>query len=196
MRKATISRETKETKISLSLTLDGKGVCRAHSGVAFLDHMLDLTARHGVLDITLDAKGDLEVDTHHTVEDVGIVLGQAVRQAIGEGKGIRRYGWAMVPMDEALATVALDLSGRPYFALTAPPLTGKVGAFAMELLPEFFQAFANNAGANLHIKVEGGKNRHHIAEAAFKGFAKALDLAVTLDPRLEGAVPSTKGTIG
>jgi imidazoleglycerol-phosphate dehydratase len=196
MRKATISRETKETKISLSLTLDGKGVCRSRSGVAFLDHMLDLTARHGVLDITLDAKGDLEVDTHHTVEDVGIVLGQAVRQAIGEGKGIRRYGWAMVPMDEALATVVLDLSGRPYFSLVAPPLTGKVGAFAMELLPEFFQAFANNAGANLHIKVEGGKNRHHIAEAAFKGFAKALDQAVTVDPRLEGAVPSTKGTIG
>jgi len=196
MRRADVDRKTKETQISLSLVLDGKGICRAKTGVAFLDHMLDLVARHGVLDLTVDARGDLEVDTHHTVEDVGIVLGQAVRKAIGEGKGIRRYGWAMVPMDEALATVALDLSGRPHFALTSPPLTGKVGAFAMELLPEFFQAFANNAGANLHLKVEGGKNRHHIAEAAFKGFAKALDQAVTIDRRLEGEVPSTKGTIG
>jgi imidazoleglycerol-phosphate dehydratase len=195
MRKGEINRETSETRISLSLDLDGQGVSDISTGVGFLDHMLELFARHGFFDLQVRCKGDLEVDAHHTVEDVGICLGLAVREALGSAKGIRRYGWAILPMDEALASVAIDLGGRPYLAVSLPTLDGDIGGFAMELLPEFFQAFTNNAGANLHIRVDSGRNRHHMAEAIFKGFSKALDQAVTLDPRVEGVL-STKGRLG
>ena len=192
MRKGEVVRETRETRISLSLELDGQGVSDISTGVGFLDHMLELFARHGFFDLQVQGKGDLEVDAHHTVEDVGICLGLALRDAIGSAAGIRRYGWALLPMDEALATVALDLGGRPYLAVSLPSLEGDIGGFAMELLPEFFQAFCNNAGANLHIRVDSGRNRHHMAEAIFKAFSKALDQAVTVDTRVDGVL-STKG---
>lgn len=195
MRKGEVSRKTLETQISMSLELDGQGISGISTGVGFLDHMLELFARHGLFDLNVECKGDLEVDGHHTVEDVGICLGLAVKDALGTSKGIKRYGWVILPMDEALATVALDLGGRPYLAISLPTLDGDIGGFAMELLPEFFQAFCNNAGANLHIRVDSGRNRHHMAEAIFKAFSKALDQAVTVDPRVEG-VPSTKGRLG
>ena len=195
MRKGIIKRETSETQISMELDLDGQGVSDVSTGVGFLDHMLELLARHGLFDLTVMCKGDLEVDAHHTVEDVGICLGLAVKEALGGSTGIKRYGWVVLPMDEALATVALDLGGRPYLAVSMPTLDGDIGGFAMELLPEFFQAFCNNAGANLHIRVDSGRNRHHMAEAIFKAFSKALDQAVTVDPRVEGVL-STKGRLG
>ena len=195
MRKGEVVRETSETRISMNLELDGQGTSDISTGVGFLDHMLELFARHGLFDLEAQCKGDLDVDAHHTVEDVGICLGLAVKEALGSAKGIRRYGWVVLPMDEALATVALDLGGRPYLAVSLPTLDGDVGGFAMELLPEFFQAFCNNAGANLHIRVDSGRNRHHMAEAIFKAFSKALDQAVTVDPRVQG-VPSTKGRLG
>lgn len=195
MRKGSITRETSETQISLNLQLDGQGASEVSTGLGFLDHMLELFARHGLFDLEVQCKGDLDVDSHHTVEDVGICLGLAVKEALGSAAGIKRYGWVVLPMDEALATVALDLGGRPYLAVSLPTLEGDIGGFAMELLPEFFQAFCNNAGANLHIKVDSGRNRHHMAEAIFKAFSKALDQAVTVDPRVEG-VPSTKGRLG
>lgn len=195
MRKGEVVRETSETRISMSLELDGQGTSNVSTGVGFLDHMLDLFARHGLFDLEVRCKGDLDVDAHHTVEDVGICLGLTVKEALGSAKGIRRYGWVVLPMDEALATVALDLGGRPYLAVSLPTLDGDIGGFAMELLPEFFQAFCNNAGANLHIRVDSGRNRHHMAEAIFKAFSKALDQAVTIDPRVQG-VPSTKGRLG
>jgi len=195
MRKAEVTRETTETQISMRLELDGQGTSDVSTGVGFLDHMLELFARHGLFDLEVRCKGDLKVDAHHTVEDVGICLGLAVKEALGSAKGIKRYGWVILPMDEALATVALDLGGRPYLAVSLPTLDGDIGGFAMELLPEFFQAFCNNAGANLHIRVDSGRNRHHMAEAIFKAFSKAIDQAVTVDPRVEG-VPSTKGRIG
>ena len=195
MRKGEVTRETSETRISMSLELDGQGTSDVSTGVGFLDHMLELLARHGLFDLEVRCKGDLDVDGHHTVEDVGICLGLAVKEALGSAKGIKRYGWVVLPMDEALATVALDLGGRPYLAVSLPTLDGDIGGFAMELLPEFFQAFCNNAGANLHIRVDSGRNRHHMAEAIFKAFSKALDQAVTVDPRVQG-VPSTKGRLG
>ncbi|MCK5352792.1 imidazoleglycerol-phosphate dehydratase HisB [bacterium] len=195
MRKGEVIRETSETRISMNLELDGQGTSDISTGVGFLDHMLELFSRHGLFDLEVRCKGDLEVDAHHTVEDVGICLGLAVKEALGSAKGIRRYGWVVLPMDEALATVALDLGGRPYLAVSVPTLDGDIGGFAMELLPEFFQAFCNNAGANLHIRVDSGRNRHHMAEAIFKAFSKALDQAVTVDPRVQG-VPSTKGRLG
>ena len=188
MRKGEVNRETSETRISMNLELDGQGTSDISTGVGFLDHMLDLFARHGLFDLEVQCKGDLDVDAHHTVEDVGICLGLAVKEALGSAKGIKRYGWA-------LATVALDLGGRPYLAVSLPTLDGDIGGFAMELLPEFFQAFCNNAGANLHIRVDSGRNRHHMAEAIFKAFSKALDQAVAFDPRVQG-VPSTKGRLG
>ena len=195
MRKGEVTRETSETHILMNLELDGQGTSDVSTGVGFLDHMLELFARHGLFDLEVRCKGDLEVDAHHTVEDVGICLGLAVKEALGSAKGIKRYGWVILPMDEALATVALDLGGRPYLAVSLPTLDGDIGGFAMELLPEFFQAFCNNAGANLHIRVDSGRNRHHMAEAIFKAFSKALDQAVTVDPRVEGVL-STKGRLG
>ncbi len=195
MRKGEVIRETSETQISMNLELDGQGTSDISTGVGFLDHMLELLARHGLFNLEVRCKGDLDVDGHHTVEDVGICLGLAVKEALGSAKGIKRYGWVVLPMDEALATVALDLGGRPYLAVSLPTLDGDIGGFAMELLPEFFQAFCNNAGANLHIRVDSGRNRHHMAEAIFKAFSKALDQAVTIDPRVQG-VPSTKGRLG
>jgi len=195
MRRGEVVRETRETRISLTLALDGQGTSEISSGVGFFDHMLELFSKHGLFDLEIDARGDLEVDSHHTVEDIGICLGLALKEALGSGEGIRRYGWALLPMDEALASVAMDLGGRPYLSITLPALDGDMGGFAMELLPEFFQAFCNNAGANLHIRVDAGRNRHHIAEAIFKAFAKALDQAVAVDPRVHGVL-STKGKIG
>ncbi len=194
MRKAEVSRETKETRITITLGLDGSGKAQIATGIPFLDHMLELFTRHGLFDLALKAEGDLQVDAHHTVEDVGICLGRALRDALGGAEGIRRYGWAVLPMDESLATVALDLGGRPYLAFVIPTLEGELGGFSMELLPEFFQAFCNQAGANLHVRIDAGRNRHHIAEAIFKAFAKALSQAVSIDPRVQG-VPSTKGRI-
>lgn len=195
MRLGEVVRETRETRIALKLDLDGRGSSEITTGVGFFNHMLELFAKHGLFDLEISAKGDLEVDSHHTVEDIGICLGLAVKEALGSGEGIRRYGWALLPMDEALASVALDLGGRPYLSVGMPTLDGEMGGFAMELLPEFFQAFCNNAGANLHIRIEAGRNRHHITEAIFKAFAKALDQAVSIDTRVQGVL-STKGSIG
>jgi len=176
-RKASIERITKETQIKLSLDLDGSGEAKVCTSVPFLDHMLDLFARHGLFDLAVEAKGDIDIDFHHTVEDIGIVLGQALREAIGDKKGIRRYGAALVPMDETLAEVAVDLSGRPYlvYSVTLPKV--KIGEFDVELAREFFQAFANNLGANLHVNVRYGDNVHHVLEACFKACARALDQA-------------------
>ena len=195
MRNGEVTRDTSETVISMNLELDGQGTSEISTGVGFLDHMLELFARHGLFDLEVSCKGDLDVDAHHTVEDVGICLGLAVKDALGSAKGIKRYGWVILPMDEALATVAIDLGGRPYLSVSLPTLDGDIGGFAMELLPEFFQAFCNNAGANLHIRVDSGRNRHHMAEAIFKAFSKALDQAVTVDPRVQGVL-STKGRLG
>ncbi len=194
-RHATIHRDTKETQIQLKLDLDGTGVTSANTGVGFFDHMLDLLGKHSLIDLTIDAKGDLEVDQHHTVEDVGICIGQALDKAVGDKRGIHRYGWAIVPMDESLAQIALDLSGRPALVYNVKFTAPLIGDFATELVMEFFQAIANNAKMNLHINVPYGTNSHHIAEAIFKGFAKALRQATSIDARAKDAVPSTKGTL-
>jgi imidazoleglycerol-phosphate dehydratase len=194
-RSAEISRKTKETNIRLALDLDGTGNNSARTGVGFFDHMLDLLARHSLVDLTIDAKGDLEVDAHHTVEDVGIVLGQAIEKALGEKKGIYRYGWAIVPMDESLAQVAIDLSGRPAFVFNVKFPRGTIGDFPVELVEEFFKSLATNAKMNLHITVPYGSNNHHISEAIFKAAAKALRQAVSTDPRNPMGVPSTKGSL-
>ena len=193
-RTAKISRKTKETKIELALNLDGKGVTSAHTGVGFFDHMLDLLARHALLDLSIHADGDLDVDAHHTVEDVGIVLGQAIEKAVGDKRGIFRYGWAIVPMDESLAQVAIDLSGRPAFVFNVKFGGELIGNFAVELVEEFFKALATSARMNLHVTVPYGTNNHHVAEAIFKATAKALRQAVSLDPRNPG-IPSTKGSL-
>jgi imidazoleglycerol-phosphate dehydratase len=193
MRKAEISRKTKETAISLRLNLDGKGACRAKTGVGFLDHMLDLLARHGGLDLTVTAKGDIHVDDHHLVEDVGIVLGQALKQSLGKKEGIARYGWATVPMDEALVMCALDLGGRPYLAYGLELPAKRVKGFDTELIEEFLRAVVNAAGMNLHLRQLDGRNTHHIIEAAFKAFARALGQAVAKSGK--GGVPSTKGVL-
>jgi len=193
-RKASIERITKETQIRLALDLDGKGKAKICTSVPFLDHMLDLFTRHGLFDMEVEAKGDIDIDFHHTVEDIGIVLGQAFREALGEKKGIRRYGNASVPMDETLAAVTVDLSGRPYMVYNARIPKVKIGEFDVELVREFFQAFVNNCGANLHINVMYGENVHHILEACFKAAARALDQATQVDPRIEGVL-STKGKL-
>ena len=193
-RKASIERVTKETQIRLSLDLDGKGKAKICTSVPFLDHMLDLFTRHGLFDIEVDAKGDIDIDFHHTVEDIGIVLGQAFKEALGDKKGIHRYGQATVPMDETLAAVAIDLSGRPYLVYNVRIPKVKIGEFDVELVREFFQAFVNNCGANLHINVMYGENVHHILEACFKAAARALDQATLVDPRIEGVL-STKGKL-
>ena len=193
-RTAEIARATKETDVRLSLALDGSGGGTRSTGVGFLDHMLDLLARHGRLDLFVDVKGDLETGAHHTVEDTGIVLGQALDQALGDRAGIYRYGHAVVPMDEARAACAIDISGRPYchFAADLPP--GGTGGFDHELTEEFFRAVANAARMTIHVDVEAGTNAHHMIEAAFKAFARALRGAVAIDPT-ETGVPSTKGTL-
>ena len=195
-RKASVKRTTKETDIEVAVDLDGKGVSNVSTGIGFLDHMLDLLARHSRIDIAVKAKGDLHIDHHHTTEDVGIALGQAVKKALGDMKGLTRYADVHVPMDEALARVAIDVSGRPFLVFKAKFGRDKVGAFDTELVQEWFQAFAMNAGITLHVEVLYGTNDHHIAEACFKGLARALRAAFAIDPRAAGEVPSTKGTLG
>jgi imidazoleglycerol-phosphate dehydratase len=193
-RTAEIFRQTKETKVKVSINLDGSGKTSIETGVGFFDHMLELLGRHSLIDLTAQAEGDLQVDSHHTVEDVGIVLGQAIEKALGDKKGISRFGWATVPMDETLASTAVDLSGRAAFVYNAKYRGGSIGQFPVELVEEFFKAIATSARLNLHINVAYGTNNHHIAEAIFKSFAKALRQAVSLDPR-QTDVPSTKGSL-
>jgi imidazoleglycerol-phosphate dehydratase len=191
---ATIDRTTKETKISLTLNLDGRGQHKVESGVPFFDHMLTQIARHGFFDLQISAIGDLEVDAHHTVEDVGICLGEAFKKALADKAGIRRYGRGTMPMHEALAAVVLDFSGRPFLVFNVPLPKTQVGNFDLELVEEFFTAFCNHAGANLHVNLAYGDNLHHIVEAVFKAFARALDEATQLDPRIEGVL-SSKGKL-
>ncbi len=193
-RKARVHRRTTETDVTVELELDGEGSYRIKTGLPFFDHMLAQLVKHGVINLTLRAKGDLEVDPHHTMEDVGLALGEAFAQALGNRVGIRRYGQATVPMDDALGWVAIDLSGRPYLAYRADGLTGKIGEFDATLLKEFFRAFATSLRANLHIGIPYGENTHHMAEAVFKAAGRALDTAMTLDPRVKG-IPSTKGKL-
>lgn len=194
MRKGQIDRKTKETNIHLELSLDGQGLGDPHSGVPFLDHMLTLFAVHGFFDLKLRAEGDLEIDAHHTVEDIGICLGKCLSEALGDRQGIRRYGHAVVPMDEACASVALDLSNRPFLVYQAPPLIPEIGQFETELVPEFFRAFCQNGGVTLHIQVLYGSNTHHIVEAIFKAWGRALDQATLRDERRAG-IPSSKGVL-
>ena len=196
MRKATVKRKTKETDVEVEVDLDGTGRSAVATGIGFLDHMLDLLARHSRIDITVKAKGDLHIDHHHTTEDVGIALGQAVKQALGDMKGITRYADVHVPMDEALTRVAIDISGRPFLVFKAEFVRDKVGSFDTELVQEWFQAFAMNAGITLHAETLYGTNDHHIAECCFKALARALKVAVAIDPRAKGEVPSTKGSLG
>lgn len=193
-RTAEINRQTKETKVRVSLNLDGSGDASVHTGVGFFDHMLDLLGRHSLIDLDIEAEGDLQIDYHHTVEDVGIVIGQALEKALGDKRGINRYGWAIVPMDESLAQVAVDLSGRPAFVFKVQFTGETIGLFPVELVEEFLKALSTNAKMNLHVSVPYGTNNHHIAEAIFKATARALRLAVTHDPRSD-AVPSTKGSL-
>jgi imidazoleglycerol-phosphate dehydratase len=193
-RSASVTRTTTETKITLKLDLEGTGQCRVSTSVGFLDHMLTLFAAHGRFDLELQAKGDLWIDQHHTVEDIGICLGQAFSRALGERKGIRRFGEKTVPMDEALASVVIDLSNRAYLMYRAPKLGEKVGEFELQLVPEFFRAFAQNAGATLHINVPYGENTHHMVEAIFKAWGRALREACDLDPGVD-VIPSTKGVL-
>jgi len=195
-RAGSVKRTTKETDIEAAVQLDGSGNSDISSGIGFLDHMLDLLARHSRIDITVKAKGDLHIDHHHTTEDVGIALGQAVKQALGDMKGITRYADVHVPMDEALTRVAIDISGRPFLVFKAEFVRDKVGSFDTELVQEWFQAFAMNAGITLHAETLYGTNDHHIAESCFKALARALKVAVAIDPRAKGEVPSTKGSLG
>jgi imidazoleglycerol-phosphate dehydratase len=190
----TINRTTKETDISLTLNLDGRGAHQIESGVPFLDHMLTQIARHGFFDLTISAKGDLEIDAHHTVEDLGICLGEAFKKALGDKVGVRRYGRGTMPMHEALASVILDFSGRPFLVYNVPMPKAQVGNFEVELVEEFLTAFCNHSGANVHVNLAYGDNLHHIVEAVFKAFAKALDEATGFDPRVEGVL-SSKGTL-
>ena len=195
MREAQVSRNTLETEISVRLDLDGSGRAAIATGVAFLDHMLEQVARHGDMDMEIAAKGDLHIDAHHTVEDVGIALGSALAQAVGDKKGIRRYGHAYVPLDEALSRVVIDLSGRPGLEFHVPFARARVGEFDVDLVHEFFQGFVNHANATLHVDNLRGANAHHQAETVFKAFGRALRMAVEADPRLHGVVPSTKGSL-
>lgn len=195
MRKAEITRTTNETEISVSVTLDGTGQHHMATGVGFFDHMLDQLSRHALIDIALTAKGDLHIDDHHTVEDCGIALGQALARALGDKRGIRRYGECSLPMDDAQVRCALDLSGRPFLLWNVPFPTPKIGTFDTELVREFFQALATHAGITLHVDLIHGINSHHIAEAVFKAVARSLRLAVEADPRMAGSIPSTKGML-
>ena len=194
-RKAAIERNTKETQIRVEVNLDGTGVGQLDSGVPFLDHMLDQLVRHGLVDLVVAAKGDLHIDAHHTVEDIGITLGQAVNQALGDKKGIRRYGHAYVPLDEALSRVVIDLSGRPGLEVHVPFTRAMIGQFDVDLAHEFFQGFVNHALVTLHIDNLRGDNAHHQCETVFKAFARALRMALEIDPRQGGALPSTKGAL-
>jgi len=195
MRTSQVTRNTLETQVSVSLNLDGTGVAKLASGVPFLDHMLDQIARHGLVDLDISAKGDLHIDAHHTVEDIGITLGQAFSKAVGDKKGIRRYGHAYVPLDEALSRVVIDLSGRPGLVFAVEFSRGTIGVFDVDLVSEFFQGFVNHAGVTLHIDNLRGKNSHHQVETIFKAFGRALRMAVEVDSRLGGAMPSTKGSL-
>ena len=196
MRKGSVKRKTKETDVEVAVDLDGTGRSQVATGIGFLDHMLDLLARHSRIDITAKAQGDLHIDHHHTTEDVGIALGQAVKQALGDMKGIGRYADVHMPMDEALTRVALDISGRPFLVFKATFGRDKVGTFDTELVQEWFQAFAMNAGITLHAQCLYGTNDHHIAESCFKALARALRTAVAIDPRAKDEIPSTKGSLG
>lgn len=195
MRTARITRDTTETQIELSLNLDGTGEAKLKTGIAFFEHMLTQIARHGLIDIEVQADGDLEVDAHHTVEDVGIVMGQAFAEAVGDKKGIYRYGHAYVPLDEALSRVVIDLSGRPGLFYRVDYVRGRVGDFDLDLLREFFQGFTNHAMVTLHLDNIHGENAHHQAETLFKAFGRALRMALTPDERMAGVVPSTKGSL-
>jgi imidazoleglycerol-phosphate dehydratase len=194
-RTATVQRDTKETQIRVSVNLDGTGVSKLETGIGFFDHMLDQIARHGLIDLDIHAVGDLHIDGHHTVEDVGITLGQAVAQAVGDKKGLTRYGHAYVPLDEALSRVVVDFSGRPGLHMDVDFKAGMIGAFDTQLTFEFFQGFSNHAGVSLHIDNLKGHNAHHQAETIFKAFGRALRMAMTLDPRSLGVIPSTKGSL-
>jgi imidazoleglycerol-phosphate dehydratase len=194
-RTATISRNTAETQITVSVNLDGSGKANFSTGIGFFDHMLDQIARHGMMDLDIVAKGDLHIDGHHTVEDVGITLGQAVAKAVGDKTGIRRYGHAYVPLDEALSRVVIDFSGRPGLVMNVPFKSGSIGAFDSQLAHEFFQGFCNHAFVTLHIDNLKGENAHHQCETVFKAFARALRMALELDPRSAGMIPSTKGSL-
>jgi imidazoleglycerol-phosphate dehydratase len=196
MRKASVKRKTKETDVEVAIDLDGEGRASVATGIGFLDHMLDLLARHSRVDLDIKAKGDLHIDHHHTTEDVGIALGQALKQALGDMKGITRYADVHVPMDEALTRVALDISGRPFLVFEVPFVRAKIGTFDTALVQEWFQAFAMNAAVTLHVSTLYGSNDHHIAESCFKGLARALRAALAIDPRAANEVPSTKGTLG
>src|SRR4051812_589731 len=194
-RQAKVTRNTKETQISVALNLDGSGNSKLATGVPFFDHMLDQIARHGVFDLDVEAKGDLHIDAHHTVEDVGITLGQAIAKAVGDKTGVRRYGHAYVPLDEALSRVVIDLSGRPGLEFNIDFVRARIGDFDVDLVHEFFQGFVNHALVTLHVDNLRGDNAHHQAETAFKAFARALRDAITADPRAAGVVPSTKGAL-
>ena len=196
MRKATVERATKETRIKVTVDLDGTGVSRISTGIGFLDHMLEQLSRHSLIDLDLEAKGDLHIDFHHTTEDTGIAIGEAVKKALGERRGIMRYGSALSPMDETLTRVALDASNRPYLIWKVEFTRGKLGQMDTELFKEWFQAFAQASGITLHVECLYGANNHHIVESCYKGLARALRQAVTIDPRRAGEVPSTKGTLG
>ena len=195
MRTATVARDTKETDITVSVDLDGTGKADMVTGVGFFDHMLDQLARHSLIDMSVSAKGDLHIDDHHTVEDTGIALGQAIREALGNRAGITRYADALLPMDETMTRAAIDVSGRPFLVFRTEFPRETIGTFNTELVREFFQAFAMNAGITLHIETLYGTNAHHIAESCFKAVARALKVAVAIDPRQGGAIPSTKGTL-
>jgi imidazoleglycerol-phosphate dehydratase len=195
-RTARVVRNTKETQITVELGVDGSGVRQLDTPIPFLTHMLDALARHGLFDLAVHARGDIEIDGHHTVEDIGLVLGQSFREALGDRAGIARYGWATLPMDETMVTVAVDFSGRPAFVWNVAGLDGKwIGTFDCELAKEFFAAFAQRSEANVHVLLHYGGNPHHVIECTFKALAKALDMATRIDPRTQGAVPSTKGTL-
>jgi imidazoleglycerol-phosphate dehydratase len=195
MRSAKVSRNTLETRITVELALDGSGKAKLDTGLPFLDHMIDQIARHGLVDINILAKGDLHIDAHHTVEDIGITLGQAFNQAVGDKKGLRRYGHAYIPLDEALTRVVLDISGRPGLVFNCEFVRDSVGDFDVDLIKEFFQGFVNHALVTLHIDNLAGDNAHHQAETVFKAFGRALRMALELDPRMAGVMPSTKGTL-
>ena len=194
-RKANVERNTNETRIQVSVDLDGTGNCKLETGVPFLEHMLDQVGRHGLVDIDIIAKGDLHIDAHHTVEDIGITLGQAVAKAVGDKAGIVRYGHAFVPLDEALSRVVIDFSGRPGLVYHVVYPRGMIGEFDVDLLHEFFQGFVNHAGVSLHIDTIRGDNAHHIAETIFKAFGRAMRMALAFDDRMEGVMPSTKGAL-